>query len=100
MESTVAQIKDLPAGRMIGVDADGKSILIANVNGAYYAIGDICTHMGCKLSEGTLVGETVECPCHGSVFSLRDGRVLNGPARDPEPVFKVRTDGNRIVAGT
>ncbi|GAB1398969.1 hypothetical protein MASR1M66_04210 [Aminivibrio sp.] len=42
---------------MMAVEKNGKSILIANVNGEYYAMGNICTHRGCSLSDGTLEGD-------------------------------------------
>ncbi len=49
--------KDLGPGEMLGVEANGKQILLVNLNGKYYAIGNKCTHRGCMLSEGELQGE-------------------------------------------
>ncbi|MHB8086031.1 MAG: Rieske (2Fe-2S) protein [Dehalococcoidia bacterium] len=96
MEIKVTSTKDLPAGKMIGIESNGEKVLIANLNGEYYAIGNVCTHMGCILSEGSLVGEKVQCPCHGSTFDIRNGSVLKGPATKPEAVFKTRVDGDQI----
>ncbi|MEA2442120.1 MAG: hypothetical protein QOH76_3544, partial [Thermoleophilaceae bacterium] len=46
-----------------------------------HALHDRCSHRGCSLAgTGTLDGETIECGCHGSRFSLRDGSVERGPA--------------------
>ena len=97
MELKVTSTKDLPAGKMMGIESNGGKVLIANLSGNYYAIGNICTHMGCKLSEGSLDGEKVQCPCHGSTFDIRNGSVLKGPAKNPEPVFKTRVDGDQIL---
>jgi 3-phenylpropionate/trans-cinnamate dioxygenase ferredoxin component len=97
MEVKVASIKDVPAGEMIGIDNSGQKIVVANVNGSYYAIGDVCTHRGCKLSEGTLKGDQVRCPCHGSIFDVKTGAVVKGLAKNPEKSFKVRVDGNSIM---
>jgi nitrite reductase/ring-hydroxylating ferredoxin subunit len=97
MEIEVALTKNLPPGKMAGVLKNGKGILVANVNGEYFAIGNVCTHMGCKLSEGTLSGEKVECPCHGSAFNIRTGAIMNGPAGKPEPSYKVKIDGDKIL---
>ncbi len=83
---------------MIGIEKEGKSILVANVNGAYYAIGNICTHMGCNISDGTLKGETVQCPCHGSNFNVKTGAVVKGPAKNPEPSYILRVDGDKVLA--
>ncbi len=83
---------------MIGVENAGKRILVANVNGQYYAIGNTCTHRGCTVSEGILTGDKVQCPCHGSTFNVRTGDVVKGPAKKPEPSFKLRVDGDQILA--
>ena len=96
MEIEVAT-KALSVGEMIGVEKDGKAILIANVNGIYYAIGDICPHKGCKISEGTLNGEKVQCPCHGSTFDVRTGAVIKGPAKDPKPTFKLNITHDQVL---
>lgn len=98
MEIDIALAKDVERGKMISVEKNGKDILIANVDGNYYAIGNVCTHMGCKLSEGTLSGNTVQCPCHGSIFNLKTGEVEKGPAEKPEPSYELRVDGDRILA--
>jgi len=77
-------------------DAHGYKVLLARVNGQIYAIGDVCTHWGCSLASGELVGNAVKCPCHGSEFSLRDGSAVRGPASEPEPVFEVRERNGQI----
>jgi nitrite reductase/ring-hydroxylating ferredoxin subunit len=92
----VASIEDLEAGKMIGVEASNKEILLVNVEGMYYAIGSRCTHMSCMLSDGTLKGENVTCPCHGSVFNAKTGDVAKGPAKKPEPAFEVKVEGDQI----
>ncbi len=97
MEIEAGLTSELPAGGMKAVQNGGKSILVANVNGTYYAIGNMCTHQACSLSEGILKGERVECPCHGSTFNVKDGKVVKGPAAKPEPSFKVRTEGEKIL---
>jgi nitrite reductase/ring-hydroxylating ferredoxin subunit len=97
MEVKVALKADLPIGKMMGIENSGQKIVVANVSGAYYAVGNICTHRGCKLSEGTLNGEKVQCPCHGSTFDITTGAVIKGPASNPERSFKVRVDGDAIL---
>jgi nitrite reductase/ring-hydroxylating ferredoxin subunit len=89
--------KDLEPRRMIGVEVGAKEVFIANVEEKFYAIGNRCTHMGCMLSDGTLSGQNVKCPCHGSVFDVKTGNVVKGPARKPEPVFQVKVDGDQIL---
>lgn len=94
----VASAKALPSGKMIGTEVNGKKILVANVKGTYYAIGDVCTHRGCKLSSGTLKENgLIECPCHGSNFDIKTGNVAKGPAKDPEPVFQLKVEKDDIL---
>jgi 3-phenylpropionate/trans-cinnamate dioxygenase ferredoxin subunit len=94
----VASAKGLGAGKMVGAEAGGKPILVANVDGKYYAIGDKCTHRGCKLSGGTLKEDgVVECPCHGSNFDVKTGNVVKGPAKTPEPAFKVKVEKDDVL---
>lgn len=94
----VGSTKDLPSGKMMGTESGNKQILIANVDGKYYAVGNVCTHMGCKLSGGTLKdGEIVECPCHGSNFDLKTGNAIKGPAKTPEPIFEVKLEKDQIL---
>lgn len=93
----VASTKDLEQGKMIGVEVGGKEVFIANMGGKYYAIGNRCTHMGCMLSDGTLRGENVTCPCHGSVFDVKTGNVVKGPAGKLEPAFQVKAEEDQIL---
>lgn len=93
----VAAKNDVSAGKKIGFKIGGKEILVVNLNGKYFAIGNKCTHMGCKLSESVLKGDSIECICHGSTFDIKTGKVLKGPAKSPEPVFKVKVEGNEIL---
>lgn len=71
---------EVPPGGMIGVDAQGKKLVLVNVSGKFYAIDGICTHAGGRLWEGRLINETtVKCPRHGSEYDVRTGKVLKGP---------------------
>ena len=97
MESALATKSSVLPGKMLGVGKNGLKILVANLGGAFYTIGDICTHMGCNLSDGTLRGGQVQCPCHGSTFDIRTGVVIHGPAQKPEPSYALKIIGEQIV---
>ncbi|MEM2936185.1 MAG: Rieske 2Fe-2S domain-containing protein, partial [Candidatus Bathyarchaeia archaeon] len=58
----VAETSEVPVGKMKMVKLEGKEVLIANVDGNYYAIGDRCTHAGGDLSKGYLSGNIITCP--------------------------------------
>ena len=93
----VASTGEIPKGEMRKVTMAGQQILIANVNGKFYAIGSVCTHMGGPLAEGILEGHEVECPWHGSRFDVTNGQVKHGPAARPEPAFELKIEGNNIL---
>ena len=79
------------------VNANGTPILLVNLSGTFYAIGNVCTHMGCPLSRGTLKGDTVQCACHGSVFNVKTGAVVRGLAKKPEPKYELEVSGDQIL---
>ena len=68
---------------------EGFDVAVFNVNGALFAIKDVCTHAELPLSEGELAGETIVCPWHGACFSLRTGEALTLPATEPLQTFPV-----------
>ncbi len=88
--------KDFETVRMKGVEAGGKEILVVRTGENFTAIGNRCTHMGCRLISGTLDGEVVQCPCHGSRFSVLTGEVVRGPARQPEAVYPVTVENEDL----
>jgi 3-phenylpropionate/trans-cinnamate dioxygenase ferredoxin subunit len=82
MESTytkAASTSDIAVGSMKTVKLGEKELLIANVNGSCYAIGNKCTHAGGDLSKGTLQGSIVECPKHHAKFDVTTGKVVSPP---------------------
>ena len=97
MEYKIGSKKDLPPGNMAGITHHGKNILVANLDGKYYAIGNSCTHLGCFLSAGILDREKVQCPCLGSIFDIRTGAILKGPAEAPEPTYNLKVEGDQII---
>jgi nitrite reductase/ring-hydroxylating ferredoxin subunit len=87
---------DLKPNEMVGKEIGDKAILIANVGGIFYVIGNTCTHMNCLLSEGRLNGLNVTCPCHVSIFNVQTGAVVKGPAKIPEPVYLAKVEADEV----
>jgi nitrite reductase/ring-hydroxylating ferredoxin subunit/uncharacterized membrane protein len=71
-------------------------VLLVKRDGHIYAIGETCTHAGGPLAEGTLEGDVIVCPWHGSRFCLRDGSVQGGPATMGEASYNVRVRDGQI----
>jgi nitrite reductase/ring-hydroxylating ferredoxin subunit len=95
----VAEVTELAPGEMKVVEWGEDQVLLVNLDGSMYACDNICTHAGAPLNEGSLEGELVECPLHGSVFNVTNGEVVGPPAEDELRVFQVRVDGQDILVG-
>jgi 3-phenylpropionate/trans-cinnamate dioxygenase ferredoxin subunit len=91
-----ARTKDIPPGHVRVFTVDGLDVAIANVDGSFYAIDDVCTHDGGPLGEGTLFGDQVECPRHGARFDVKTGRVKALPAVLPVRTYEVKVEGDII----
>jgi 3-phenylpropionate/trans-cinnamate dioxygenase ferredoxin component len=102
----VAEITEIAAGEKKKVILDGKEILLANVEGTYYAISDKCPHMGGSLSEGILEDYIITCPRHGSKFDVRTGKEVHGAkilflninVKDDRS-YPVKVEGTDILIG-
>ena len=92
----VSEVDAVPPGKMRQVEVAGKRILLANVDGHFYATDDTCTHEDASLSTGFLKGEWVKCPLHGSRFNARNGEVVDEPADVNLKTYAVRIDGNDV----
>jgi nitrite reductase/ring-hydroxylating ferredoxin subunit len=97
----VTTVDDLPDGEMKGYTVGDEAILIARLEGKYYAIGDVCSHFFTLLSSGMLFPPKleVECPLHESRFSLVTGEPHAPPADSPVASYSVRIEGNDIYVG-
>ncbi|OKH74655.1 (2Fe-2S)-binding protein [Mycobacterium sp. SWH-M1] len=84
---------DVPVGSGVIV---GKTVVTQPTAGDFKAFSAVCTHSGCLVNK--IADGTIDCPCHGSKFSL-DGAVVDGPAKKPLEPISVRVQGDSIVQG-
>jgi 3-phenylpropionate/trans-cinnamate dioxygenase ferredoxin component len=91
----VAETTEIAPGGKKLTEIDGRALAVFHVEGAYYAIDDVCTHDGGPLAEGELIGCEVTCPRHGARFDVRTGKALCFPAFEPVATHRieVRVDG-------
>ena len=100
----IAETSEIPLGQMKAFKLAETEVLIANVNGTYYAIRNICTHTNGDLSKGKLEGHIVTCPKHKARFDITTGKVVSGPKMllmhpkiQGEPNYMVKVEGKDIL---
>lgn len=75
----VAKVDEIPSGNMKHVEFYGKEIMIANLDGKFYALNDRCSHTNAPLSMGHIQGNIVICPMHGARFDITTGKKVSDP---------------------
>jgi 3-phenylpropionate/trans-cinnamate dioxygenase ferredoxin subunit len=100
----VAETSEISQGQMKAFKLEEKEVLIANVDGTYYAIANRCTHKNGDLSKGSLDGNIVTCPLHGSKFDVTTGKAVKGPKigflrakTSDAPSYHVRIEGKDVM---
>jgi 3-phenylpropionate/trans-cinnamate dioxygenase ferredoxin subunit len=98
-EVTVCAVADVQSGSARRFDVDGHRLCVVRIGEDFYVIGDECSHADYSLSEGDVWEDEceIECPKHGSTFSLATGEPQTLPATRPVPVYSVRVDGDDVV---
>ncbi len=98
-EQPVCKEADLAEGQMLLAHIEGARVVVARCADGWRAFSDRCTHRGGPLSDGSLVGCTVQCPWHGSQFDARTGQVVNGPAEQAVNTYEIAVhDGSVYVS--
>ena len=98
-EVRVCAADDVKPNSSVRVDVAGHRLAVVRIgDDAWYVIGDRCTHAEASLAGGEIWPDEceIECPKHGSAFSLRTGEPLTLPATQPVPVYEVRVDGGEV----
>jgi 3-phenylpropionate/trans-cinnamate dioxygenase ferredoxin subunit len=95
----IAPASELPNGERLFVEIGDKPIVIFNVAGQLFAIGDVCTHDGGPLGDGDVEGHNVVCPRHGAEFDVRTGKAMSMPAVVDIPAYPVKVMDEKIFVG-
>ena len=93
---TVARVGEILEGGVRVVRLEDQAIAVFLIDGAYYALDDVCTHDGGPLGEGTLDGYEIACPRHGARFDIRNGCAKSMPATEDTVVHDVRVTGDNV----
>jgi len=94
----IGSLNNFPEGSKMKVHVNGEDVLVANLSGKIYAIGDTCTHRGCSLSDGEIEDTTVICPCHRGRFDVATGKVIGPPPKIDAPTYEVQLQGSDVFA--
>ena len=92
-------IADLKNGERLFVELDSRPIVVFNIAGQYYAIGDICTHDDGPLGDGLLEDFNIVCPRHGGEFDVRNGNARQMPAVVDIPAYPIKIVNEMIQIG-
>jgi nitrite reductase (NADH) small subunit/3-phenylpropionate/trans-cinnamate dioxygenase ferredoxin subunit len=92
---TVCRVTDLKEGEARTAEVGGKLVAVFFDRGQYFAIDDVCPHMGASLAGGYVENGTVTCPWHAWRFRLADGAWADYP-RVKIGCYEVRVQGDEI----
>lgn len=92
----VCRVDELPPGSHRAVAIEDTEIAVFNCGGEFFAIEDVCTHDGEKLTGGPVENCEITCPRHGARFDIRTGEALTPPAYEPTEIFPVKVENDVV----
>jgi Rieske Fe-S protein len=91
--NALVKTSEIPVGS--GMIFSGQQVVVTQPSaGEYKAFSAVCTHMGCIVNQ--ISNGTIDCPCHGSQYSITTGDVVAGPAPKPLPAKQIKVSGDSI----
>jgi 3-phenylpropionate/trans-cinnamate dioxygenase ferredoxin subunit len=95
----IADLSELANGEQLYVEIGELELVVFNISGEIFAIGDVCSHDGAPLGDGDMEDFEVICPRHGARFDVRNGKVAALPAVKDIPAYPVRISKGQIEVG-
>ena len=93
----VCKTSDVPSNSIKFFTVESRSVAVYNIDGAFYATDDECTHGAASLSEGILDGDVVECPLHFGAFHIPTGKPVAAPCSVPLRTYKIEVVDDTLV---
>lgn len=97
IEAVVAKVNDLQDGEMKQVSVGDTDVLLARIDGKFYAVGAYCSHYKAPLAEGVMLDDHVVCPWHNACFSLMTGDQQEPPGLNSLPRYQVRVEAEDVI---
>jgi Rieske Fe-S protein len=91
-QGLTAKTGDIPVGSG-KIFPDAQTVITQPKKAQFKAFSAVCTHQGCLVDAVT---NTINCPCHGSKYSITDGSVVNPPATQPLPPKTIKVSGDNL----
>jgi 3-phenylpropionate/trans-cinnamate dioxygenase ferredoxin subunit len=97
--TVVCALDEIEPGTAKKVEVDGRAVALVRIGDDVYAIGDVCSHAEVSLSDGEVWCDEkeLECPKHGSAFSLETGVPNTLPATQPVSVYAARVEAGKVI---
>jgi len=95
----IAPLDQLPVGERLFVEVGGRSIVIFNLAGKLFAIGDVCSHDNGPVGDGDIDQMEIICPRHGARFDIHTGKATSLPAIVDIPAYPLRINNEMIELG-
>jgi 3-phenylpropionate/trans-cinnamate dioxygenase ferredoxin component len=92
----VGSVDEVPDDTALAVEVGGRDVFVAQSEGEFFALADLCSHAAVALSEGEVAECAIECWLHGSRFDLRTGKPIGLPATEPVATYAVEVRGNDL----
>ena len=95
----IVPIDSLPVGVRLFIELAGKSIVLFNLAGKLFAIGDVCSHDNGPVGDGEIEEDEIICPRHGARFNINTGKVTSLPALVDIPSYPARVVDGVVQIG-
>ena len=93
----IAKSEDISNDQLRYFMVGDTKVAVARIDGELFCVDDRCSHEECSLSEGWTEDKNIVCPCHGSSFSMKSGKVLSLPATEAIKAYKIKEEDGDIL---